>query len=207
MSDLLLSWTRAWRGIGASGTGSRVYSELLASYGEPHRHYHTTQHLTECLDAFNFSLTLADRPAEVEMALWFHDAIYDVTRSDNEERSANWAKSELLSNGVSEQAAERVYSLVLMTRHSALPVSKDEKVLVDIDLSILGSKEDRFQEYERQIRAEYSFVPGFLFKRKRKAILKAFLERAAIYSTDHFVRLWEQRARTNLQRATDKNAA
>ena len=146
---------------------------------------------------------LAERPAEVELALWFHDAIYDVRRSDNEEKSAEWARAELAGHGASAQPAAYVHALVMITRHSALPRTQDEKVLVDIDLSILGADEARFAEYERQIRAEYSFVPEWLFKRKRRAILQSFLDRASIYSTDHFVATLEQKARANLRRAVD----
>lgn len=82
-----------------------------------------------------------------------------------------------------------------------------EQVLVDIDLSILGASEERFAEYEQQIRSEYSFVPGWLFRRKRRSILKSFLGRNHIYSTPHFHSLLEIKARQNLHRATGKNAA
>jgi predicted metal-dependent HD superfamily phosphohydrolase len=65
-------------------------------------------------------------------------------------------------------------------------------------LSILGAPAARFAEYERQIRAEYSFVPQALFAEKRRAILQTFLARPRIYSTVHFHHALEQRARANL---------
>ena len=99
MSDLIASWNRAWQGLDAIGDGSTTYAALLARYSEPHRHYHTMQHLAECLDAFSSVASLAEHPAELEFALWFHDAIYDVKRSDNEEQSALWARSELTLHG------------------------------------------------------------------------------------------------------------
>ena len=86
--------------------------------------------------------------------------------------------------------------------HTAVPVLDDERLLVDIDLSILGAPEDRFTEYERQIRQEYAFVPKWLFRRKRREILKGFLDRPAIYSTPHFHDRLEARARDNLRRVT-----
>jgi predicted metal-dependent HD superfamily phosphohydrolase len=204
---LIASWTRCWKGSGASGDGFTTYAALLARYSEPHRHYHTMQHLAECLSAFRSVSASVEHPAEVELALWFHDAIYDVERSDNEEQSASWARSELISHGVNAQRVERVHSLIMVTKHSGLPVTEDEKIIVDIDLSILGASEARFDEYERQVRAEFAFVPASLFVRKRRAILESFLERATIYSTDHFVHSLEQKARTNLRRAIGKNAA
>lgn len=204
---LAVSWLRAWRGVGAIGDGDAVYQALLAAYNEPQRKYHTIQHLSECLAAFERVRHLALHPAAVEAALWFHDAVYDVKGSDNEERSAQWAISALKAAGAPTEAAELVGSLVLATRHTAAPVTIDEQVLVDVDLSILGADEQRFAEYERQIRDEYAFVPGFLFRRKRRAILQTFLQRTHIYSTEHFRGALECVARNNLQRAVGAPAA
>lgn len=204
--DLGASWLRAWRGIGATGDGNALFQTLLASYSEPHRKYHTIQHLSECLSAFEQARQLAPHPAEVETALWFHDAIYDVRRSDNEERSAQWAEAELEAAGVPTGTTGLVSSLVLVTKHTAVPITQDEQVLVDIDLGILGASEQRFAEYERQIRDEYAFVPDLLFRRKRRAILKSFLQRSRIYSTAHFHAVLEQAARSNLRRAVGAHA-
>lgn len=202
MNDLRHSWQRTWTGIGARTDGQGVCEQLLARYSEPHRHYHTLQHLEECLALFDTVRGRAQRPDEMELALWFHDAIYDVKCSDNEERSADWARAVLAEAGVAAESADRVHALIMATRHTANPVLPDEQLLVDIDLSILAADEARFAEYERQIRKEYAFVPGWLFRRKRRAILRGFLDRPSIYSTAHFREALEQRARTNLKRAT-----
>ena len=159
------------------------------------------QHLLECLRGFDAVRHLAERPAEIELALWFHDAIYDVKRSDNEEQSANWATRELEAASVPKDVVARINALVMVTRHTGVPADNDQQLLVDIDLSILGAPMERFAEYETQIRDEYAFVPGFLFRRKRKQILKSFAERSRIYGTDHFHAALEQRARENLARA------
>ena len=135
------------------------------------------------------------------MALWFHDAIYDVKGAGNEERSAEWAHRALTGAGVTAAAAERVRQLVLVTRHDGVPGNVDEQVLVDIDLAILGAERPRFDEYERQIRDEYAFVPGFLFRRKRRQILRTFLDRPVLYSTAMLRERLEARARENLRRA------
>lgn len=202
MHDLLeLSWQRAWSGAGARGDGQSWRDALLARYREPQRHYHTLQHLAECLALFDGAIGLARQPAAVELGLWFHDAIYDVKSSRNEEASADWAREVLLGAGVAAGFAERVHALVLATRHTAQPEDADEQLLVDIDLSILGATRERFDEYERQIRAEYAFVPGFLFNLKRRQILRSFLDRPRIYATGHFHARLEQAARVNLTRA------
>jgi predicted metal-dependent HD superfamily phosphohydrolase len=207
MNSFPASWLRAWHGVGAGGDGATVLQSLLARYAEPHRRYHTQQHLAECLDAFETVKSLPPRPAEVEAALWFHDAIYDVKRNDNEELSAEWAESALLSAGASREAAHLVCDLVLVTKHAAAPVTPDECVLIDIDLGILGSAASRFAEYEQQIREEYAFVPAWLFKRKRRSILRSFLKRPRIYSTEHFHKALEQRARQNLLAAMGQHGA
>lgn len=202
MDILPTSWQRAWTGIGAVGEGDALFAQLMAAYAEPQRHYHTQQHLGECLSAFDAARTLAEHPDEVELALWFHDAIYDIKSHDNEQRSADWARAALSAADVAAEAAERVHALVMATRHTAVPSGRDEQLLVDIDLSILGAARPRFDEYEQQIRQEYAYVPGFLFRRKRREILKGFLDRPAIYSTPHLHDALEARARDNLRRVT-----
>lgn len=201
-TDLLArSWRHCAGALAARPIGPAVFDELVARYSEPHRKYHTLQHLTECLAHFEAVRDLAVQPAEVEMALWFHDAIYDTQRHDNEETSADWAREVLLAHGTATAAAQRVHDLVMATRHTALPASPDEQLLVDIDLSILGAGPGRFAEYEQQIRHEYAFVPAALFQQKRREILQGFLDRPVIYSTAHFRETLEARARENLCRA------
>ena len=142
---------------------------------------------------------LARRPAEVELALWFHDAVYDPQRKDNEERSADWARASVLAAGCSAEIAGRVAALVLATKSHAAPAGDaDAALLLDVDLAILGAAPGRFDEYERQIRAEYAHVPEAEFRARRKQVLQGFVERQRIYATDAFHDALEARARTNL---------
>jgi predicted metal-dependent HD superfamily phosphohydrolase len=207
MSELMQSWRRAWRGIGAANDGIAIYNVLVAAYHEPHRKYHTLQHLSECLALFTANQGLASHPAEVEMGLWFHDAVYEVKNSDNEERSAEWARAAAVTGGASEIVAERIHSLVMVTRHTDIPTKRDELLLVDIDLAILGASELRFAEYERQIREEYAHVPEALFRAKRGSILRTFLNRERIFGTPHFHAAFEAQARQNLALSIAKNDA
>jgi predicted metal-dependent HD superfamily phosphohydrolase len=195
-----VSWDAAWRALVAAPSDA-LHAELLARYAEPHRAYHTRQHLTECLALLDEFRHLAGRPDEIEVALWFHDAIYDVHRHDNEARSADWARDALLDAGAAIDAAERVHALVLVTRHSAAPATPDEQLLVDIDLAILGAVPARFAEYEAQIRAEYAYVPEAIFNEKRAAILAGFLARPALYGAPALRACFEAVARANLQAA------
>lgn len=192
------SWKRWWGEIGAQGDGAALMQRLLAAYAEPQRKYHTLQHLAECLDLFARHRHVAAEPAEVEAALWFHDAVYDVTAHDNEARSAAWAVEELSAAGVSAEHAERVREHILATRHAALPRGQDQQLLVDIDLAILGANRARFEEYEVQVRAEYAWVPEPIFRQKRADLLAEFLARKPIYNTASLRNALEHNARENL---------
>jgi predicted metal-dependent HD superfamily phosphohydrolase len=194
------SWSDAWRALGAS-TDDAVLAELLARYGEAHRAYHTLQHLGECLAQLARERGAAERPAEVALALWFHDAIYDVQRHDNEARSADWARQAALRAGLAQDVAERLHALVMATRHDAQPVGADARLLVDIDLAILGATPARFAEYERQIRIEYAHVPPGIFEPRRRQILSGFLARDPLYLTAPMRTRLEAAARSNLGRA------
>lgn len=201
MSRLNASWQRATAALGWRGDSSELRDQLLARYAEPHRRYHTQQHLAECLAMLEPVLELAEHPAEVEMALWFHDAVYETRRRDNEAQSATWAQRAAQQMGSRDEVATRIHDLVMATQHSVQPANNDAALLVDIDLSILAASPSRFAEYEQQIRAEYAFVPGILFRYKRGAVLRSFLQREHIYGTTHFRTLFEVRARNNLQMA------
>jgi predicted metal-dependent HD superfamily phosphohydrolase len=102
------------------------------------------------------------------------------------------------------ELADRVRQLILATRHDAAPVSPDAALVVDVDLAILGAPADRFDEYEQQVRQEYAWVPGFLFRRKRRQILEAFLARPYLFHTPSFRTSYEDQARANLERAIER---
>lgn len=193
-----------WQELGAAGADDLLFHQLVASYSEPHRKYHTIQHLEECLTNLDHVRAEAERAAEVELALWFHDAIYDTFRKDNEERSAEWARERALAGGLSSEQANRIYELVLVTRHDAVPVGRDAEVLVDVDLSILGAEAARFDEYERQIMEEYAWVPEILYRKARRQVLRGFLDRETIYSTKYFRSQHEARARENIARSLER---
>jgi len=78
---------------------------------------------------------------------------------------------------------------------------------VDVDLSILGAAPERFDQYERQVREEYAWVPDFLSRRERKAILKEFLARPRIFRSVHFRDRYEQQARSNIERSLGRLGA
>jgi len=198
---LLAHWQSAWRELGVSNADNSLFHQLLACYSEPHRKYHTMQHLNECFAHLETLCSAAERPAEVEIAVWFHDAIYETRRKDNEEKSAEWARNSALAGGLSRDSAARIYDLVMVTKHNAVLFGRDAEVLVDIDLGILGTEAARFEEYENQVREEYSWVPSPLYRRERRKVLHEFSSRQTIYCTEHFRTLYEAQARDNIARS------
>ena len=174
---------------------------LIAAYREPQRRYHGESHIADCLALLDEVRDLAERPAEVALALWFHDAVYDTKASDNEARSGDWAVQFLEDAGADPTVAERVRGHILATRHAAGPAAGDTALTVDIDLSILGRPPELFDAFDRAIREEYAWVPGFLYRRKRAEVLRGFLDRPAIYLTPALQERFEAPARDNLQRA------
>jgi predicted metal-dependent HD superfamily phosphohydrolase len=195
------SWAAAWQGIGARTDGADLHHRLVGCWSEKHRHYHTLQHLRECFDHFGGSRAEMQRPAEVAIALWFHDAFYDPERDDNEKRSADWARDAAVEAGVPETTAERLLRMVMATVDHMPQADTDLQLLVDIDLSILGAETARFDESDVQIRREYAHVPESEWRVARRRVLQGFLDRPRLYGTERFHSALEQRARKNIERS------
>ena len=192
-------WHSTWSDLGLPLPEPQLLHALLARYAEPHRSYHTAQHLEECHDHFARSRALAHEPGAVQLALWFHDAIYDTRSPHNEDQSAAWAVQVLAAAGAPDRLKSSVETMVLATKHNAAPNSPDAALTVDIDLSILGASPPRFDEYEAQVRHEYAWVPEEAFRSARGRILAEFLGRPRIYLTDLFYQTLEGQARSNLR--------
>jgi predicted metal-dependent HD superfamily phosphohydrolase len=196
-------WTRLWQKASGQGDGAAWFEILDTHYAEAHRYYHTARHISECLAEFDGASHLATQPVAVELALWFHDAIYDTRAADNEEQSAVLAQRCLENAGADTSLRASVRDLVLVTKAHEGSAHPDAPLLVDIDLSILGTGQSRFLEYEDQIRQEYAWVQEDLFKTKRAEILERFLARDVIYRTPRFYQTHEKQARANLRLSLD----
>lgn len=178
-----------------------THNKLVTHYSQKHRSYHNTNHINAVLQQLDQARDFADDFNAIELAVWFHDAIYNVFSSENELNSAIWASEFLQDNSAGKESSDRVYSLIMATLHNAAPESNDARIMVDIDLSILGSNPEDYNIFEKSIREEYKLIPGFVFKKKRKIILQGFLERENIYSHQYFHEKYEINARSNLANA------
>ena len=193
-------WRAVCNGCGFEGT-SRDYGRVIRGWSSWGRHYHTLGHLEACLKKFDQVRDLAVNASEVELALWFHDVVYRTWASDNEARSAVLAAETMGRDGAESGAIERVQAAIMATRHQGREPNGDAALVVDIDLSILGEPEETYQEFERQVRREYWWVPRRRYVAGRCAILESFLRRTSIYRYPEFQRRYEAAARLNLTSA------
>jgi predicted metal-dependent HD superfamily phosphohydrolase len=151
-----IRWIALMEALGMPSS-KRMYNDLRQAYREKHRHYHTEKHIADCLSKFDSTKFLAINEAEVETAIWFHDAIY------------------------------KPYS------------NNDSLLLADIDLSILGAEKKAYESFEISVRKEYRWIPYFIYRKKRRAILTSFLDRDTIYSNEYFQKEYEMKARGNIR--------
>jgi predicted metal-dependent HD superfamily phosphohydrolase len=181
-------------------------AELAAAYAAGGRHYHDLHHIETLLAMADACADdIADREA-VEAAIWFHDAVYDTQREDNEARSATLAEAQLVGMASDERIA-RIAAMIRATAGHAMPdvidaaARQDCALFLDMDLAILGSPEADFDAYEAAVRREYDWVTEPQWRQGRRAVLAAFMARPAIYATARFRASHEAAARRNLTRA------
>lgn len=215
MSLPRILWNRLVSAVGADSISDDVYRELLRSYGTSTRAYHTISHVVESVlllrgETASFLSGCGGVSAEgalrIELALWFHDAVYEPTRKDNERRSAVLAGSRCRAMGLSEETADEVAGLVVATAHfegTHLEGTDDgdasADVIRDIDLAILGAPAAAFRYYENGIRREYAHLSDGEYADRRSAVCRHFLSRASLYRTAHFRSRYELRARVNMR--------
>jgi predicted metal-dependent HD superfamily phosphohydrolase len=175
--------------------GATHWPKIQSAYTTPNLAYHNLHHIADCLTKFATRRQEATNPIAVELAIWFHDIIYDPRASDNEEQSAQVAASFLSTSSL----AKAVSDLIIATKHSDTPSSPDTQLLCDIDLSILGSPPGSYQKYAAAIRNEYSWVSNPDYTKGRTKVLQNFLTRPTIFSLETSRTLYETQARQNIE--------
>ncbi len=181
----------------------RLGSELIARYGEAHRRYHTGDHLIAVLDLVD-ELTAPAAPAAsadaVRLGAWFHDAVYDPARADNEERSARLAERMLADTDLPAATVREVARLVRLTEtHDPAAHDRNGEVLCDADLAVLAAEPAAYAAYAAAVREEYGFVPDDVFARGRADVLGGLLALPAIFRTASAHDRFEAKARHNIE--------
>ena len=176
-----------------------VFDRLVAAHSEPHRFYHTLEHVHEVLRVAGRLADAATDPSAVQLAAWFHDAVYDPRAADNEARSAAHAVELLAPLGVPESVLGHVADMIRATAHTATAdVDADTAVLLDADLAILSAEDRRYARYAADIRREYAWVDDAAYQVGRTKVLQGFLHRPRIYRTERMFAAAEHAARRNI---------
>jgi predicted metal-dependent HD superfamily phosphohydrolase len=188
---------KGWGGPPAAA----ALGELVRAYREPHRHYHTLDHIAALLMLLDcHGEDSCDRDA-LTLAILFHDVVYDPRRHDNEEASAALAAKYLTGLGCPQELLAKVLRCILATRHARdVPAIDDADLalLLDLDLAILAAPPEAYRAYASGVRREYAHVPDALYGMGRRRVLEGFLGRGPIYLTERLGNLWEAQARANL---------
>ena len=193
--------------IGAARKGrpsvNPIFDDLFSRYTDAGRCYHNWAHLVHCLAEFDRAANQMDYPEAVELALWFHDAVYAPGVRDNKQRNADMF-SQWGTECFSAAFIKKVRALILITRHTQPPREGDESYIVDIDLSSLALSWPDYLLNARYVRKELRQV----YYPAQTRFLSRLLVRPHIYSTYFFQQRYEDPTRNNIQRllATERYA-
>ena len=183
-----------------------LVEELSALYRAPGRHYHGLAHVEALLGLLRRHAALFSDAETVEAAIWFHDAVYDSRRADNEHLSAELAR-EKLAGRTAPDRLDRIAGMIEATATHTPPAfgdaaaDSDAALFLDMDLSILGAPPAEFDAYEEAIRREYDWVGEADWRKGRADVLKRFAGRPAIFHTEVFRQRFEAPARQNIARS------
>ena len=161
-------WNELWKKLGTTKNMESLYYQIIKAYSEKNRAYHNISHVEQCLNEFDQVKDRLKNPEEVELAIWFHDVIYNPKSISNEEESAEFAILELKKTEPINIRIDTVKGLILATKHDRSINTPDAEYLVDIDISIFGYPPKIYKQYTKNIRTEYEWVPYSLYKKNEK---------------------------------------
>lgn len=183
---------------------AELWQEIGQCYTAPGRYYHNLDHLQDMIDkAFQNKEQIRDIDTFL-FSVFYHDLVYDVKRKDNEEKSAEKAAERLRQLGVPENKIMTCRQQILATATHEAQENRDSRLLMDIDLAVLGSDPSAYENYAKMIRKEYAIYPSFLYKKGRKKVLRQLLEKQPLYHTQIFRKAYEEKARINMTNELNK---
>jgi predicted metal-dependent HD superfamily phosphohydrolase len=199
VQDLVDAWATLMSRHTDNPAVAAVGRDLVASWSEPHRRYHSVEHLRGILDHVEELAEFADDADAVRLAAWYHDAVYHGL-PDDEERSARRAEQDLSRLEIEPQLVDEVARLVRLTiTHDPAPGDHNGEVLSDADLAALAVSRENYERNTAAIRAEYGHVPDEVFRRGRVQVLVALLGGPGVFRTAYARRQWEAPAQGNLR--------
>jgi predicted metal-dependent HD superfamily phosphohydrolase len=190
-------WRRCIPSQGAVAAGD-VYADLRRRLDAPNRRFHNLHHIRDCLRRFDEVASLLRDPDAVEVALWFHDAVYEPSDTDNERRSAELFLAR--SNGARPLFRRRVCGLILTTRHQRQARGNDRCFIDDIDLAGFGAPWEVFTQQGVLLREEFSDQDDAQYHAGQASFLERLAGRPWFFATGYFRDRYEARAQDNLVR-------
>ena len=185
----------------APALAEEVWVDVQKRYGENGRFYHTLTHIHHALTVAHSVRNEINAWTAVQLAVWFHDVIYDPRANDNEVQSAIYASYHLQQWQIPKPLIQKVNQLILATKdHLQSGLDSDSALFLDVDLAILGAAPKRYDSYARNIRNEYAFVAESAYRQARRQVLLSFLNRPFIFQSPTLQRRFETAARANIQR-------
>ncbi|MEO8303035.1 MAG: hypothetical protein ABI724_02840 [Betaproteobacteria bacterium] len=181
-----------------SPDGKAVYAHLWRLFSASFRRYHTLNHIFDCLRRLDEVADLLDDPDAVELALWFHDAVYEMDARTNEQASADMFVS--LAGGARPALRRRVCGLIMATEHAGRERDNDRRFIVDIDLAGFGAPWSEFMRNGALLREESPDKSDAQYHAGQLFFLSRLQRRRRFFSTDYFRDKYEARARENLRR-------
>ncbi|MCF7834597.1 pantetheine-phosphate adenylyltransferase [Candidatus Gracilibacteria bacterium] len=185
------------------GDYDKIFKDIQSLYFQNENFYHHRLHIISCLNDFYEIRNISENPDALELAIIFHDIVYIPGASDNEEKSAELADKYLSNLGYDANFIAQVKHLIMMTKHDKVPQTMDEKIIIDIDLAILGKDNKFYKRYISNIREEYKRnIPGLTnvkFNQGRLAFLEDFSNRENIYHTPYFQNKYGNQVKENLE--------
>lgn len=178
---------------------SEAWKEIDLNYSSKKRFYHTTEHLKNIFDQLSEVKKEITNWESILFSLFYHDLIYNITKSDNEEKSADIAVERMSQFAVPIKIVDECKQHIVATKSHFISGNNDTNYFTDADLSILGSPREEYNLYHQNVRREYSIYPDLLYKQGRKKVLKSFFEMERIYKTEYFYNKFEKLARSNIQ--------
>lgn len=185
-----------------------LVAELKKKHEEPHRFYHTWEHIVELLGNLFERVAATNLPQEqaavLAAAVLFHDSVYEVKKTyyrDNEIHSAEYARRALSSRGVASSRVEEIYNLVRDTAHATgeKPTDYLSMILHDLDMSILAAAPERYALYVSDIMREFGIYPGREFAKARAGLLRAWIADDNLFVTEYGREKFLEAARANMR--------
>lgn len=176
-----------------------LWEEIRNQYSGSGRHYHNLTHLDHIHEELIAVKKNISEWQTLTFSIAYHDFIYNPLKSDNEERSAEFAYKKLTSLNSSDTQRNKCFAQIMATKGHAVSKDADTNFFMDADLAILGASREGYQHYMAAIRKEYKMFPGFVYKRGRRKVLQYFLQMKDIFKTEYFHEKYETQARANLE--------